>query len=245
MKILAVEDDAVSRAVLRKALRRLDHDVIEAGDGEEAWEGAAERLLHNFALSMLVPEEHYPRVQQWVDGRHLGQRLVYFRVPPVTRPRDGDPHRFAMLHKLEVRAGLASHIDRWLRAELANRADVAWCDTPEQFRREQRAITIAGQIKGGNQRHEKDDRFRIDDRSRFVLGWTNEAKIALLTAQLADVATEARHVASELTSAQSASASARSVRESLARLDAVREFARIDWASVAERSVIAVSLFGR
>jgi len=38
VKILAVEDDAVSRAVLRKALRRLNHEVIEAGDGAAAWE---------------------------------------------------------------------------------------------------------------------------------------------------------------------------------------------------------------
>ncbi len=37
MKILAVEDDAVARAVLRKALRKLGHDVIEAKDGQEAW----------------------------------------------------------------------------------------------------------------------------------------------------------------------------------------------------------------
>lgn len=213
-------------------------ELLRVADGEEAWEGAAERLLHNFALSMLVPEEHYPLVQQWVDGRHLGQRLVYFRIPPVTRPRDGDPHRFAMLHKLEIRTGLASHIDRWLRAELANRADVACCDTPEQFRREQRAITFAGQIKGGNQRHEKDDRNRIDDRRHYVLGWTNEAKIALLTTQLANVAAEAQLVGTELATAQTASASARSVRESLARLDAVREFARIDWPSVAAQITV-------
>jgi DNA-binding response OmpR family regulator len=38
VKILAVEDDAVSRSVLRKALRRLNHEVIEAGDGAAAWE---------------------------------------------------------------------------------------------------------------------------------------------------------------------------------------------------------------
>ena len=38
MKILAVEDDAVARAVLRKALQRLGHDSIEAPDGEAAWE---------------------------------------------------------------------------------------------------------------------------------------------------------------------------------------------------------------
>jgi phosphoserine phosphatase RsbU/P len=38
VKILAVEDDAVARAVLRQALRRLGHDVVEAADGEAAWE---------------------------------------------------------------------------------------------------------------------------------------------------------------------------------------------------------------
>jgi DNA-binding response OmpR family regulator len=37
LKIIAVEDDAVARAVLRQALRRLGHEVVEAADGEEAW----------------------------------------------------------------------------------------------------------------------------------------------------------------------------------------------------------------
>ncbi len=37
MKILAVEDNAVARAVLRQALQRLGHEVIEAGDGEAGW----------------------------------------------------------------------------------------------------------------------------------------------------------------------------------------------------------------
>ncbi len=38
MKILAVEDDPVARAVLRNALQRLNHEVIEANDGQQAWE---------------------------------------------------------------------------------------------------------------------------------------------------------------------------------------------------------------
>ena len=33
------------------------------------------------------------------------------------------------------------------------------------------------------ERHEKDDRYLIDDRTRFVLGWSNEAKIAALRQQ--------------------------------------------------------------
>ena len=37
MKILAVEDDAAARAVLRQALRKLGHDAIEVTDDREAW----------------------------------------------------------------------------------------------------------------------------------------------------------------------------------------------------------------
>ena len=44
------------------------------------WEGAIERLMHSFGLSLLVPDADYARVAQWVDRTHLGERLVYFRV---------------------------------------------------------------------------------------------------------------------------------------------------------------------
>lgn len=66
MKILAVEDDAVARAVLRKALQRLGHDVIEATDGQEA-------------LARLQAEPVRVVVSDWmmpnVDGLQLCQRL--------------------------------------------------------------------------------------------------------------------------------------------------------------------------
>src|SRR5450631_1965063 len=38
MKVLAVEDDNVARAILKRSLERLGHEVTEARDGEEAWE---------------------------------------------------------------------------------------------------------------------------------------------------------------------------------------------------------------
>src|SRR6202020_2015878 len=65
--------------------------------------------------------------------------------------------------------------------------DVRCVETMADFRRASRAVTKAGQIKGGV-RHEKDDRFRIEDRSRYVLGWTNERKIDALLAKAAGVA---------------------------------------------------------
>ena len=66
VKILAVEDDAVARAVLRQALRRLGHEVIEAGDGEAAWE-----LLQKEPVRVVVSDWLMPRT----DGLDLCRRV--------------------------------------------------------------------------------------------------------------------------------------------------------------------------
>ena len=57
----------------------------------------------------------------------------------------------------------------------------------DEFRRERKAITRTGQIKTEGARHEKDDRHALDDRTRYVLGWTNEAKVAALSRQAASL----------------------------------------------------------
>ncbi len=207
-------------------------ELIRVREGEENWEGAAERLLHGFALSMLVPEQHYTALQRWVDEQHLGQRLVYYRIPARPRPNDEDLHRFSLRHKLDVREDLPPAAAAWLESELATRANVACCDTADQFMREPRAITVAGQIKG-KQRHEKDDRFRINDRSRFVLGWSNESKIQTLSEELQHVESSAQRAAVSLTQVQTARTSSNEIADALAKLEVLTEFRQIDWSSVA------------
>jgi DNA-binding response OmpR family regulator len=66
MKILAVEDDAVARAVLRQALRRLGHEAVEAGDGEAAWE-----RLQKEPVRVVVSDWLMPRL----DGLELCRRV--------------------------------------------------------------------------------------------------------------------------------------------------------------------------
>ena len=61
-------------------------ELIEVRQEERAWEGAAERLLHGFALSLLVPDKHYAAVAGWVDATHLSGRLVYYRVQRRSGP---------------------------------------------------------------------------------------------------------------------------------------------------------------
>ena len=172
------------RAALCRALDLVEADtpfageLIQVREEERDWEGAAERLLRSFGLSLLVPDACYARVAEWVDAKHLGGRLVYFRVRGPGRRELPELHRDSLVRKLSVKPD--SEFYEWLEHELARRFDVACCATAKQFRREARAITRAGQIKAPGERHEKDDRHRIDDRGRYVLGWTNAAKIAAL-----------------------------------------------------------------
>ncbi|HZY46501.1 MAG TPA: SbcC/MukB-like Walker B domain-containing protein, partial [Candidatus Bathyarchaeia archaeon] len=59
------------------------------------------------------------------------------------------------------------------------RFDYECAETIHAFRTASRAITRQGQVKHGSSQHEKDDRFRVDDRSRWVLGFDNRSKLEL------------------------------------------------------------------
>ncbi|MCX2682239.1 hypothetical protein OOZ15_20040, partial [Galbibacter sp. EGI 63066] len=142
--------------------------------------GAAERVLHNFALSLLVPDAHYAEVADWVERTQLRGRLVYYRVRR-TQAAAPSLHPESLVRKLAIRPDSDHYA--WLEQELGKRFDYACCRDLTQFRREQRALTRHGQLKTGGERHEKDDRHRLDDRTRYVLGWSNEAKIPALEAE--------------------------------------------------------------
>ncbi len=208
-------------------------ELIAVREEESDWEGAAERLLRGFALSVLVPEPHYAAVSDWINEHHLNGRIVYYRVPQAavaTAPPDLDGTTLAA--KLTLKD---SPFAPWLDRELAHRADLECVQTMAEFRRMAKAITRAGQTKGAGGRHEKDDRYRIDDRSRYVLGWTNERKIDALLGQAQ--ALSARIAAAEaiLTRHETDRAAAIERGKVLTGLEQTSEFAEIDFESAVNR----------
>jgi uncharacterized protein YPO0396 len=206
-------------------------ELIQVRDDERDWEGAAERLLRGFGLALLVPDAHYKAVAQWVDGSHLRGRLVYFHVRPRKAGEPPELHRDSLVRKLTIKPDSAYY--DWLERELAHRFDVACCATQEQFRRETRAVTSAGQIKDPTGRHEKDDRHRIDDRSRYVLGWSNSAKIAALESTRRQLETRLGDVGSQIGSIEKERKSLASRLDALTRLEEFSAFDELDWATVA------------
>ncbi len=201
-------------------------ELLQVRDDERDWEGAIERLLHNFGLSLLVPDAHYRAVADWVDRTRLRGRLVYFRV--VER-RDVAPEAGpdSLVRKVAIRADSAFY--GWLESELARRFDFACCADLDQFRRERKAVTRAGQVKTSGERHEKDDRHAIDDRTRYVLGWSNEAKIAALAEQAGAVQGRLTATRGRLGDMDRQRGALRERADGLNRLTFYSDFRELDW----------------
>lgn len=153
-------------------------ELLKVDETEKNWEGAIERVMHNFGLSLLVSEQHYQKVAHYVEKTHLKGRLVYFRVKSSQTERFDTPATESLFHKIRIKTD--SEFYDWLIMEIAKRFNYYCAQSLDDFRRQPKAITEQGQVKSSESRHEKDDRHAINDRSRFILGWDNKAKIATL-----------------------------------------------------------------
>jgi uncharacterized protein YPO0396 len=233
-----IDDQQVQiRATLCKALDLGEDEMPFAGEliqvreEDREWEGAAERMLRGFGLSLLVPDAYYKDVVAWVEQNHLRGRFVYFHVRPRRESDLFELHRDSLVRTLQVKPD--SPFYDWLDRELARRFDVACCMTQEQFRRETRAVTRAGQIKDPSGRHEKDDRYRLDDRSRYVLGWSNSAKIAALEAKRRVLEKRLGEAGSLIGAVQAELNGLQGRLETLAKLEEFTVFEELDWENVA------------
>ncbi|MFV4913994.1 ATP-binding protein [Microbacterium lacticum] len=153
-------------------------ELLDVRETHAQWRGAAERVLRGFALSLLVSQEHYAAVSEWVNDHRLGARLVYLRVPErrvrsIPTARSGR----RLIDVIDVESGAFAD---YVVAELASRADHVLAESVEELRREERAVTREGLVRDRD-RHEKDDRRSALDPRAWVLGRATEQKIAALT----------------------------------------------------------------
>ncbi|MCK5663489.1 MAG: hypothetical protein KAI17_08375, partial [Thiotrichaceae bacterium] len=102
----------------------------------------------------------------------------------------------------------------------------------DEFRRQPKAITPQGQVKSGASRHEKDDRHAINDRSRFILGWDNKAKIKALQQTLTAVQREGFDCLTQLQNLDKQLQLLRGQRDKARDLLNIEQFDEIDWKTI-------------
>ncbi|KAF0279284.1 ATP-dependent exonuclease SbcCD, C subunit-like protein [Spiribacter aquaticus] len=206
-------------------------ELIQVRDAERDWEGAIERVLHPFGLSLLVPDQRYPAVADWVERTHLRGRLVYYRVRDAASSGHADLRPDSLVHKLAIQP--ESRFYAWLEQALARRFDYACCTELQAFRRETHALTRAGQIKAGGERHEKDDRHRIDDRTRFILGWSNQNKIEALEHTAGALSQRMQSLDEQIEAHRREAQALQARRDSIQALARFTDFGQIDWQPLA------------
>ncbi|WP_426989940.1 ATP-binding protein [Pseudarthrobacter sp. Y6] len=206
-------------------------ELLRVRDGEAAWEGAAERTLRGFALSLLVPAEHYAAVSGWVDSNNLRGRLVYLKIGETYAPKPAEAGTLAA--KIAIKQG--TPFRNFLLDELSSRFDYFCCDTLEDFRRRSKALTANGQLKGGRGRHEKDDRQDLSDRRNYVLGWDNLDKISRFRAEQDEVQGQLSVVAGQLSRVNDSLGAIGRQNQQLGIIGAVSDFAELSWQLTARR----------
>lgn len=206
-------------------------ELIDVEAHEREWQGALERVLHGFALSMLVGEQHYAAFTKYVDETHLKNRLVYYKTTSDYKQIRNSIQHNSLIHKLNFKE--SSYRD-WITNELNRRFDYACVTNLSDFRKTDRAITRQGQIRHGQSRHEKDDRFAIDDQRNWVLGFNNQEKLELYQERARQLGTEISQI-DEALKTLSNKKERRQQRYSSAHVLVNLQWQEIDAASVMDR----------
>ena len=219
-------------------------ELLDVAEEFAAWRGAAERVLRGFALSLLVPQDRYEQVSRWVnehrltyrrnDGQAAGSRLVYERVPNRRVPlqQRHTPGVLLLADTLDIKEGRFAD---YLRDQITRRADYRCVESIEQFREENRAVTRQGQVRAGD-RHEKDDRSRVDDARSWVLGWVNERKVAALTEQMLGQHAALLEVEERYAALRRDTAEVATRLVALSALEVYGSWADLDWAEAEARA---------
>lgn len=216
-------------------------ELMQVDPREQSWEASIEKVLHGFALSLLVPDKFYHVVSRHVDSTRLiaqgrGQRLVYLRVAEQSPLDDGSvPSRHSLFRKLKFREG--HDLLPWIKAELQHRFDYVCCETIDEFQRSRGlAMTRNRHVKSGNQRHEKDDRDQVADPRNFVLGWDNREKKQRIAAEAQTLAEKEQRLDLEIAKCDTRLSELRDRLAAIVEAQRITSFSDID-SSAHEREI--------
>lgn len=212
-------------------------ELISVKDKEREWESAIERILHNFALRLIVPEKYYRQVNDYVNNHNLRGRIVYHRYNGVETLRDLEYRSVqdsSLLNKIDFKPD-AKYVD-WIEDRLHAEFNYICVNTLEDFNHiNEKAVTKKGLIKSKGGKHEKDDRQEVNRREHYVLGWDNSAKIAALKKEYDNLCSQVTAKNNEIKEIDNKRKETEKRKEAFSRLLDFDKFEDIDWQSCSIR----------
>ncbi|WP_270357105.1 ATP-binding protein [Adlercreutzia equolifaciens] len=220
-------DDVRQKLATKLGLDRNDlifvGELVDIKEDQQEWRGAAERLLASQGRVLLVADRYAKLVASALDDEHLGLRFEFEAVPEEVEVPVIHCTKDSLIQKLIVGES-PKHPEyvHWINRLLRTSFDYTCVRDANDLHGHRLAVTLRGQIKR-NRRYIKDDRSKLNDRGRWILGFSNDGKIAELEAQ----AGRLRNQLSELRRTADEQADAMHRTHDLERLEEI--LSQADW----------------
>ncbi|MDF1754150.1 MAG: ATP-binding protein [Verrucomicrobiales bacterium] len=219
-------------------------ELIAIKSQERDWESSIELVLRSFALSLLVPDRHYHKVSEYINRNRLsgpdgrGMRLVYHRIghdesftnqkTPLDELSDQFIDEDSLPGKLDFHP--KHSLSPWVKGEVSRHFNYRCCRSVEDFQKfNGDAMTTDRHIKRGKKRHEKDDRRSAADRSNYVLGWDNSAKLKHLLLEAENATAQLKKLEDEIKELERSLSRMRAQQRDADRALETEEFHLIDF----------------
>ncbi len=157
-------------------------ELMQLKAEHKEWEGAIERLLGAFATTLLVPKQYELAVNKYMNANHLranfnvqvvvGNESFIYRLPKQN----------GVFNKIEIKPN--PYFYNYLAGRLKEKHDYECFETDsEVFKNTAYSITKKGYIQHAPQTYNKNDKYDINDKTKYNLGFSNYDKIAELRRQ--------------------------------------------------------------
>ncbi len=160
-------------------------ELVKVKDEEINWESSIEKVLHNFALRLIVPPKYYIEVNEYVNNNNLRGRIRYDKYEEnyLKNFQNKNINEKSIVNKVDIKP--KTQYREWIEEYLQSQFDFVCVENLTEFERySEMAITKKGLVKYRKGKHEKDDRPHITRKENYVLGWDNKEKIATLKKEL-------------------------------------------------------------
>lgn len=156
-------------------------ELISVKEDEKAWNNVIERVLHNFALTLIVPASQYKKVSSFVNSNNMQGRVVYLKAEEdflMEKNHETSFEEKKLGTKLAFKENALHAL--WVKEYVRQRFDYLCAENIDEYVQAKKAITKEGLVKS-HLRNEKDDRPGKNSESSWVLGWNNKEKRQLLS----------------------------------------------------------------
>ncbi|MFC5752585.1 ATP-binding protein [Actinomadura rugatobispora] len=159
-------------------------ELLDVLPGEERWRPAAEKVLRNYGLRLLVPADRQHAVKTFIDENDM-HGIVEYSVVTAASEHQPRPEPGTLASKLGVNTG--HPYGPWLAGQVARRFEHVCVGSARDLDEHRVAVTVRGTVKLPGNHYRKDDRPELTSPSSYILGADVVTKREALQAEITEL----------------------------------------------------------